>query len=548
MTYKKTEREIGSGVLICLLTFYFGFILNMAFWAFVWKQVDIHSFSVFIFTLSLPVFIGVPLYLVFNLIVVPVLAKPLVSLLLILSAAANYMMFRYGVLIDTDMVRNIFETNPREAMDLMTVSGGVWVFVSGVLPAVWLWTRVIRYQPLSREIVHRLLRSAAALALVALFAATSYKEYASFGRNNPTVRKMLNTINYTYSTVRYFQKKAQSNRTFQILDKNAHLDPYEDPDITLFIIMIGETARAQNFALNGYSRPTNPKLMKKNIVNFSDVSSCGTATAISVPCLFSPHPRSNFEVDDAKYMENLLDILQKAGYDILWRENDDGCKGVCSRVPTEDMVDMNIQPYCKKDYCYDEALLSGLEDKIRNIKKDTVIVLHMMGSHGPTYYNRYPDAFKVFEPTCDTADIQNCTREQIVNTYDNTLVYTDHVIAGAIDILKKFPQFESGLLYVSDHGESLGENNIYLHGLPYRFAPEEQTKVPMVIWMSESMKKYDHIDYDCLKKKAAVTSLTHDHIFHSVLSLMEVDSRLYDTNLDLFNTCRTKPLPSTEDN
>lgn len=166
-----------------------------------------------------------------------------------------------------------------------------------------------------------------------------------------------------------------------------------------------------------------------------------------------------------------------------------------------------------------------------------------MGSHGPTYYNRYPKEFQKFTPTCDTADIQNCTSEQIVNTYDNTILYTDYIVSSAIDILKKYPQFEAGLVYVSDHGESLGENNVYLHGMPYAIAPDEQTQIPMLMWMSENMKKWDYVDYACLKNKAANTVYSHDNLFHSILGLLEVKSTAYQKKFDLFDGCRTKPLP-----
>ena len=206
-------------------------------------------------------------------------------------------------------------------------------------------------------------------------------------------------------------------------------------------------------------------------------------------------------------------------------------------------MDVKNKQFCDGKYCQDELLLEGLEEFLTNLKGHAFIVLHTIGSHGPTYYRRYPDEFKQFTPTCDTEEIQTCTKEQIVNTYDNTILYTDHILSSIIDILKKFPAYETGLLYVSDHGESLGENGIYLHSLPYWIAPKEQTSVPMVVWMSEVMKNSSHIDYDCLKKKAMVGNFSHDHLSHSLLSLMEVDSKWYDKKLDIFDSCRTSPLP-----
>ena len=236
--------------------------------------------------------------------------------------------------------------------------------------------------------------------------------------------------------------------------------------------------------------------------------------------------------------------MQKSGYKNIWKENDDRCKGVCDRVEdTEFMVKRKDSKFCNGQYCLDGVLLEDLEDILKNITTDTVIVLHTMGSHGPTYYQRYPEEFKKFKPTCDTADIQNCTTEQIINTYDNTILYTDYIVSSAIDILKKFPQYEAGVLYVSDHGESLGENNIFLHGMPYKIAPDEQTQIPLVMYMNENMKRWDYIDYDCMKKQAAKNVYSHDNLFHSVLGLLEIDTKVYDRDYDFFKACRTKPLP-----
>ena len=538
-----SKLSISSTWLIILLTLYFGFVLNLAFWKYAYQHIEITNFSVAVFSISLFFFILVPLFLFFNLIIVPYLAKPLAILFLLISAATNYFMFRYGILIDSDMVRNAFETNSREAFDLMTAGAFGWILITGIIPAALIAMTKIRYAGFKKELAKRVLNIFGGILIIGVFAATSYKEYASFGRNNKQVRKMLNTINYTYSTFRYFQKSLAPKKTFQVLDANAAFTPYEDPAVTVLIMVVGETARAKNFSLYGYEKETNPLLVKQDVISFNNTTSCGTATAVSVPCMFSNQSRKTFEVADAPYEENLLDVLKTGGYDILWLENDDGCKGVCARVPTENMVQKNNPEFCDGTYCHDEAWLEGLDERLKNVKKDTVIVLHTMGSHGPTYYKRYPDAFKKFTPTCDTADIQNCSQEAIVNTYDNTILYTDFIVSSAIDALKKFPHYEAGLLYVSDHGESLGENNIYLHGLPFQFAPAEQTQVPMILWMSETMKKYDHVDYDCLRRESQNKAYTHDNLFHSLLGLLEIKTKLYDHEYDLFKNCRTKELP-----
>lgn len=528
---------ISSRRLIFWLSVYFATVLNLGFWRFLYERLEVENFATLLFVFSLPVFAFVPLYWLFNLFIVPYLAKPVSALLLVVSAAANYAMFNLGVFIDSDMYRNIVETNLREASDLMTFSAVLWVLVTGVLPAVLVCIVKIDYQPLSAEIKRRLLRFAVTLLIVLGFAASSYKEYVSFGRNNNQVRKLVNTFNWMYAVGRYYQRQANARRVFVTLDP-APVLAKKDNQKQVFVLVVGETARAQNFSLYGYERETNPLLKKQDIIVFDDVSSCGTATAVSVPCMFSHMPRKSFDAVDAKYTQNLLDLLKAAGYSVLWRENDDGCKGVCERVETEDMLQHKTSPYCKGDYCWDEVLLEGFEERLRKVKDREVIVLHTMGSHGPTYFKRYPDAFKKFVPACDTADLQNCSREQIVNTYDNTILYTDFVLSKVIDVLKKFPEYNSALLYVSDHGESLGENNIYLHGIPHRIAPDEQKKVPMFLWLSERAKRTAGANVQCLRRNAVRDSYSHDNIFHSLLGYLNVRTPVYDPAYDIFQKCR----------
>ncbi len=543
MSLLSKKPEVPATRLVAVLSAYFLLFLNISFWRFVFTHAEPSGLVGGLFMLSVPVLIFTLLYLSFSLLLLPYIGKPLLILLLIISAGVNYLMYQFGVFIDADMIRNTFETHPGEVKDLITLRSVLWLTALGIVPAVMLARIKIVFKPFWKETLGRLKRCGLLLLCLLIFLPFVYKEYASFGRNNNQVRRLVSPLNYIYATVRYFQIEHQKKRPFTKLDEAAEHVPYPDEEKTVFILVLGETARAMNFSLNGYARETNPKLKTQDIVNFPHVESAGTATAFSVPSIFSFTQRGDFSPTDAKYTENLLDLLQQTGYEILWKENDNGCKGVCQRVPTVEM-DLKDQRFCDGTYCRDEILLDGLEEYLANIKGEhAFIVLHTIGSHGPTYYRRYPPEFKKFTPTCDTEEIQTCTQEQIINTYDNTILYTDHIVSSVIDILKKFPHYESGLLYVSDHGESLGENGVYLHGLPYSIAPKEQTSVPMVLWMSEVMKKSDHIDYDCLKKKAAEGNFSHDNLSHSLLSLMEVDSKWYDKKMDFFEGCRTTPLP-----
>lgn len=534
----KTKTPLNSTLFIAIISAYFSFMLNVKFWQFAVEKIEIDGFSVALFALTLPFFIFIPLFWFFSLIFVPRIGKPLVMLLLVLSAASDYALQNLGIVINSDMIRNFAETNLREASDFITLRAVAYVLIVGVLPAVWVYRTPVRFSSLKKEVKTRLLLFLAGLLTIGLIASAVYKEYASFGRNNSQVRYYINTFNYIYAVGRYYKRSADTKRKFVILDRAPQRLPNSQNKPRVLVLLVGETARAANFSLYGYEQNTNPELSRnKDITVFQNVSSCGTATAVSLPCMFSHLTRKRFNLTDAQYTQNLLDIAQSAGYDVFWKDNDDGCKKVCTRINHVDAKDGNKAPYCFGDYCHDDILLDGLENRLKDIKKDTLIVLHMMGSHGPTYFKRYPDKFKHFLPACDTANLQNCSQEQIVNTYNNTILYTDYVISSVINILNRQPQLQSGMLYASDHGESLGENNLYLHGLPYAIAPDEQKKIPMIMWLSPDLQKALRLNRSCLNEKAATQSFSHDNYFHTVLRMLFIDTTAYDRQLDIFSRC-----------
>lgn len=517
---------------------YFSFMLNIKFWQFCFQKIEISNFYVVVFALTLPFFIFIPLFWLFNLVVLPRVGKAIVVTLLVLSSVSDYALWNLGVIINSEMVRNFMETNVREARDLITLRAVFYVLIVGVVPAVLVWRAKIVFLSFGQEVRQRLFGFLLSLVAVGVIVAVSYKEYASFGRNNKEVRYYVNTFNYIYAVGRYYKLSQDAKREFTVLDGSPQIIPNSSDKPRVMVLIVGETARAKNFSLYGYEKETNPLLSSNDdIVIFQDVMSCGTSTAVSLPCMFSHFDRKSFDVVDAQYTQNLLDIATAAGYEVVWKDNDDGCKRVCNRIGMIDAKVGNKQPYCFGDYCQDDILLDGLDERLNKIHKNTLIVLHTMGSHGPTYYKRYPDRFKKFVPACDTANLQDCTQEQIVNTYDNTIVYTDYLIDSVINILEKHHELQSGMLYVSDHGESLGENNIYLHGLPYKIAPEEQKKVPMILWTSDDLEKNLGIDMGCLRKLAREKRFSHDNYFHLVLKLLFIQSAVYDAKLDILSGC-----------
>ncbi|VFS62712.1 Phosphoethanolamine transferase eptA [Kluyvera cryocrescens] len=311
------------------------------------------------------------------------------------------------------------------------------------------------------------------------------------------------------------------------------------PRKNLTILVLGETSRAADFSLGGYDRQTNPLLAKDNVVYFPKTASCGTATAVSVPCMFSNMPRDAYNESLAHHQEGLLDIIQRAGIQVLWNDNDGGCKGACDRVPHQDMTALNLPGQCINGECYDEVLFHDLEKTIDTMQGDGVIVLHTIGSHGPTYYNRYPPAFRRYTPTCDTSEIQSCSQEQLKNSYDNTILYVDYIVDKAIKLLQsKQDKFTTSLVYLSDHGESLGENGVYLHGLPYSIAPETQKHVPMLLWLSNDYQQRYGVNYDCLQKHATQNSYSQDNLFSTMLGLTGVETREYRATDDILATCK----------
>jgi lipid A ethanolaminephosphotransferase len=308
----------------------------------------------------------------------------------------------------------------------------------------------------------------------------------------------------------------------------------------VLVLVVGETVRAANFSLMGdYARTTTPELARLDVLAFRDVTSCGTSTEVSVPCMFSQWGREDYDERRIRNAEGLLNVLAHAGYAVKWIDNQSGCKGVCQGQGIEyQKIDPKSAPdLCDADECHDGVLVRRLEAELAHVEKSTVIVLHMMGNHGPAYYRRYPPEFRRFTPDCATAELRTCSREQVVNAYDNAVLYADHVLAGLVGTLAKARALDTALLYVSDHGESLGEHGLYLHGMPYSIAPKTQTHVPMVAWLSPSFAADSAVDTRCLRAKSG-DALSHDNLFHSVLGLLDVETRVYQPARDIFEDCR----------
>ena len=496
---------------------------------------------------NLLVYLGVALLLVliFNGVLALVnyrrLFKPVVIVLLLLSSLTAYFMSQYGIVVDGSMVQNVVETDVREAGELFNWKLVQSVLLLGVIPSWLIWRLPVRYSPLRREVLVNTGLVAGSLLLAAGLLLVLFKTLAPAIREHRELRFMLTPTNVFQAANAYAKHKWATPTVVAPLGTDAAKGSLwaaaGSGQHTVTVIVVGETARAMNFSLNGYGRETNPRLAQvKELVNFNNVSSCGTATAVSVPCVFSDLTREGYSEDKARSRQGLLDVLQHAGLEVIWRDNNSGCKGVCARVRFEDMSKpVAGNPLCNSEECFDEHLLEGLPDLIRNAQKDLVIVLHQKGSHGPAYWKRYPDEFRKFGPVCQTNELEQCSREQITAAYDNTILYTDYFLDKTIKVLKD-AGVPASMLYFSDHGESLGEKNMYLHGAPYIFSPEEQRKVPMMLWMSDNFSQRFHFDRSCLAARSS-QQFSHDNVFHSTLGMLNVSTAVYNPKLDLFHAC-----------
>lgn len=533
-------RELSLTATIAIASLWFVVVCNLPFWRDAVAARGGMTMSDVSFFASLLLFTFILTNLLLTLLAPRLVAKPVLAFFLFATPILTYFMATHGVLIDGTMIRNTFETDPREVGELVTPRMIGYLAALGFPPLAWLaWIRIER-RSFRAGLVRLGLVLVATFASVGAIAALHYQDYASFLRNHRELRYRLAPLNFVASVYKYSKESLRTPHEMRALGIDAHRNsaPSGTRRSKLVVVVIGETARAANFSLGGYARQTNPELSRRDVLYFSDVESCSTSTAKSLPCMFSNLGSAGFDQVTARSQENLLDVLERAGVSVLWRENNSGCKGICERVETEVVSNLRKPGLCTEEECFDEILLDGLQQRIDRTPGDMVVVLHQKGSHGPGYHLRYPSRFKVFTPTCETTSLERCSAAEIANAYDNSILYTDYFLAQTIDLLERnAASRDTAMLYVSDHGESLGENGIYLHGIPPLFAPETQTHVPMIAWLSPGFARNDIVDRAQLERTRG-TKLSHDNLFHSVLGLMDIETSVYQARLDVFHGAR----------
>lgn len=471
------------------------------------------------------------------------IVKPIFIALILISASASWFVDQFGTIIDVEMLQSVVDTTNAEAGHLINFPFLIHIAIFGIIPVCLIaWIKLDHRPILSKIRQNSAFIFPALLIAIALFISQA-STFTSLGREH---REWISTLNPLMPIGNAVKLALRSSRSKNVVVRPIGLDAtvydgYESGrKPRVLIIVAGETARAESFSLGGYQKETNPELKREDITYFSNTTSCGTITAVSLPCMFSKYTQSEYSHQKGIETENLLDVLKHAGVNVEWWDNNTGHKGIAERVDNQQFSSSGDPEYCRNGECRDEIFLEKTDKWLEGVKQDSVLVLHQLGSHGPAYYLRYPDEFRRFTPDCQTSDFSKCTKEEITNSYDNTIAYTDHVLAALIRKLRQHEDtLDTSFIYVSDHGESIGEFGLYLHGAPYFIAPSQQTHVPYLIWLGPEAKSA--VDDSCLAREAS-SKQTHDNLFHTVLGLMNVNTSVYSRDLDTLSACRGTPL------
>jgi lipid A ethanolaminephosphotransferase len=520
---------------------------NDPFWRGAWRATenDEHRLAI-LATLFALVF--VPLAVVLSLALGRKLLRVVAALLLLVAASCGFFMVEYGVVIDQSMIRNTVETTVLEATPLLSRAYFVHVVLYGVVPAIVVFAVPLKRLRWPTELFVRFGTAAAAIALLATTLYVNYESAVFFGRENDGLRLQINPAYPIWAAATFgMNRDDDASQARQPLDVKLAPAASTERKPALLVLVMGETARADRFSLNGYERDTNRYTRAHDVVNFPRVVSCGTSTAESLPCIFSGLGQAKFSHGAAMARESLVGAMQRLGIDTFWRDNSTGCKSVCDDEHFEQRAGWAHPQLCDSTGCFDELLLEDFDALLTDRTHDHLIVLHQRGSHGPAYHTDVPQAHKEYFPECNLPNLRNCDREAINNSYDNTILYTDYFLSRVIDELKqRGGEFDTAMLYVSDHGESLGENGLYLHGLPRSMAPREQTEVPMLFWASPGFyADRAKVDEQCLRNSAQHDT-SHDAIFHTLLPIFDLESPIYDEKLDLMAVCRGELLSADE--
>ena len=445
------------------------------------------------------------------------LLKYFTVLIMFLNPIALYFILTYNIILDRTMMGNLFNTNSEEALSYYHPKIYLYIFIG--LFFAYLLSRV---NIKKSKRVELLKYGLGILVMGVLLLYLNASKWLWLDKHAKKLGALAMPWSYVINSIRYKVRAGKANQKV-ILLPDANFT--QNNKKMVVILVIGESARAQNFSLYGYKRETNPNLKHHDVVALQNSSSTATYTTASVHSILS------YRGDTSDSYEPLPSYLKRQGVEVIWRTNNWGEPNL--KVSHYERKS-NLKLTCKGEGCeHDGVLLTGLEESLKLDESNKIFyVLHTSGSHGPSYYEKYPKRFEHFKPVCKTVDLKQCTQEELVNAYDNTILYTDYLLGELIDVLKQEENRATLLIYISDHGESLGEYGLYLHGTPYSIAPDVQKKIPFIFWASKKFKEekgIEKLDFHNAKEYGQY------NIFHSIMGAFDMNSTIYDKSLDIFS-------------
>ena len=485
-------------------------LFHYPFFKFVFNNVDYKSFTGVSIIVSLVIAMLVAnafaLFLIFFL--SRLVGKILLVLFFIINAVAVYFINTYSVIIDESMIGNVLNTNYSESSSFFSIKLVLYVVFLGILPSIF----IIKAKIITVTVKKFLVSISLTLLFLLTLAFANASNWLWIDKNSKTLGGLAMPWSYAVNIPLFYIHQFKKNEK-EILLPDATI---KDNQKSVVILVIGESARSENFSLYGYPKNTNPLLSKTPNVSHFNATSDATYTTAGVKSIVE------HENTDELY-EILPNYLYRNNVDVIWRTTNWGEPPVHIKNYQNREA---LMPNCKGDDCdYDGILLSGLKEQILASKKNKIlIVLHTSTSHGPTYSKKYPAKFEIFKPVCNSVELGNCSHTELVNAYDNTIVYTDYLLANVIKDLKQLQEYKSAMIFVSDHGESLGENNLYMHGLPRSIAPKQQYEIPFIVWTSDNSARQ-------MKPNKI---LTQNYVFHSVLNFLNIQSPVYKEQMNIF--------------
>lgn len=511
-----TEKGISVFSFITLINLINVILYCFPLYKYVFSKLDVFSWGGALTLLSTVILLytitSVILYLI-SLVSLKAL-KVFCAAMMLTNALAIYFVFTYNIVLDRTMMGNVFNTNVAEATSYYSPKIFAYLFVLGVLPAFLVSKIGVR----KTKRLHLAAQPAAILLIASFLMYLNSSTWLWIDKNASSLGALAMPWSYTINAARYQLQEIKKNKKQTLLPDAT----FSDDRNTLVVLVIGESARSANFSLYGYSRETNPYLRQLDITALKDAKSASTYTTASLNSILSPDGSMSGNT------EPLSSYLQRQGVHVIWRSNNWGDPPM--KVKTYQKA-AELKESCTGDGCqYDEVLLTGLDDVIKaSAGSKTLLVLHTAGSHGPLYNKKYPPAFETFTPVCTTVDLQECSEQELINAYDNTILYTDYFLSQVIEQLKKNADIPSVMIYISDHGESLGEYGLYLHGTPYTLAPDFQKDIPFIFWSSPKF---------AAEKKLAGKQYNgrygQNNIFPTIMGAFGMTSKIYDPERDLF--------------